>query len=119
MPIPFWQNILHKRNAITEVPKERWDVDLYFNADRRAKDRSTPWGGFLDDFTFDPLKFGMPPNTLTSIEPMQLIMLEMVHRALADAGYLERSFNKRETSVHRGHRRWRRRNGTRPTASGP
>jgi len=31
----------------------------------------------------------MPPSTIPSIEPMQLIALEMVDRVLKDAGYDE------------------------------
>lgn len=95
----YWQNILHKRNAITVIPKERWDIDIYFDSDRRAKDKIySKWGGFIDEFVFDPVKFGMPPASLPSIEPMQLVMLEMVERALADAGYSERLYNKAETA---------------------
>ncbi|MFN0101054.1 MAG: SDR family NAD(P)-dependent oxidoreductase [Bryobacteraceae bacterium] len=95
----FWQNILHKRSAITEVPKERWDLDVYFDSDRRARDKVySRWGGFMGDFEFDPMRFGMPPASVPSIEPMQLIMLEMVRRALADAGYDQRKFNRERTA---------------------
>jgi acyl transferase domain-containing protein len=41
----------------------------------------------------------MPPNSLTSIEPMQLLLLETVRRALADAGYADRPFDRERTSV--------------------
>ena len=94
----YWQNILNKRYAIGEVPKERFDPDVYFDADRRAKDKIySKWGGFLGDVTVDPLKFGMPPASLPSIEPMQLVTLEFVQRALADAGYDERRFKRENT----------------------
>jgi acyl transferase domain-containing protein/NAD(P)H-dependent flavin oxidoreductase YrpB (nitropropane dioxygenase family)/NADP-dependent 3-hydroxy acid dehydrogenase YdfG/acyl carrier protein len=94
----YWQNILNKRYAIGEVPKERFDPDVYFDADRRAKDKIySKWGGFLGDVTVDPMKFGMPPASLPSIEPMQLVTLEFVQRALADAGYNERRFNRENT----------------------
>jgi acyl transferase domain-containing protein/NAD(P)H-dependent flavin oxidoreductase YrpB (nitropropane dioxygenase family) len=94
----YWQNILNKRYAITEVPKDRWDTEVYFDPDRRARDKVySKWGGFIDDVVIDPVKFGMPPNSLPSIEPMQLMALEFVQRALADAGYTERKFKRERT----------------------
>ncbi|MBV9504885.1 MAG: SDR family NAD(P)-dependent oxidoreductase [Acidobacteriia bacterium] len=94
----YWQNILNKQYAIEEIPKERWDVDVYFDKDRRSRDKVySRWGGFIGDVTIDPVKFGMPPSSVPSIEPMQLLALEMVQRALADAGYNERKFDRERT----------------------
>jgi acyl transferase domain-containing protein/NAD(P)H-dependent flavin oxidoreductase YrpB (nitropropane dioxygenase family)/NAD(P)-dependent dehydrogenase (short-subunit alcohol dehydrogenase family) len=94
----YWQNILNRRYAIREIPKERFDVDVYFNADRRARDKVySRWGGFINDVVIDPMKFGMPPSSLPSIDPLQLVTLEMIHRALRDAGYDERRFDRENT----------------------
>ena len=41
----------------------------------------------------------MPPSSLPSIEPAQLLALEVVRNALADAGYAERPFPREQTSV--------------------
>jgi acyl transferase domain-containing protein/NAD(P)H-dependent flavin oxidoreductase YrpB (nitropropane dioxygenase family)/NAD(P)-dependent dehydrogenase (short-subunit alcohol dehydrogenase family) len=96
----YWENILNKVDAIIEVPKERWNWELYYDPDPRAKDKVySKWGGFLDDIPFDPIKYGMPPNSLLAIEPLQLLTLEMVSAALKDAGYLERPFPRERTSV--------------------
>ena len=57
------------------------------------------WGGFLPDVAFDPLRYGMPPSSLPSIEPAQLLALEVVRTALADAGYAERPFPREQTAV--------------------
>jgi acyl transferase domain-containing protein/NAD(P)H-dependent flavin oxidoreductase YrpB (nitropropane dioxygenase family)/NAD(P)-dependent dehydrogenase (short-subunit alcohol dehydrogenase family)/acyl carrier protein len=96
----FWHNIRNKVNAITEVPEGRWNSDLYFDADRRAKDKIySRWGGFIDEYLFDPAKYGMPPNTIRSIEPLQLLTLEIVKAALIDAGYHERQFDRESTAV--------------------
>ena len=94
----YWQNILNKRYAIGEIPKERFDNAVYFDADRRARDKIySKWGGFIDDVVIDPMKFGMPPSSLPSIDPLQMVTLEMVHRALRDAGYGERKFDRENT----------------------
>ncbi len=61
----YWQNILDKVDAITEVPPHRWDWRLYFDSDRTARDKIySKWGGFLDDIAFDPMRFGMPPKSI-------------------------------------------------------
>ena len=96
----YWENILAKVDAITEIPSHRWDWRLYFDADREAKDKIySKWGGFLDDLPFDPLKYGMPPKSIESVDPMQLMGLEVAHRTLVDAGYHERAFDREKASV--------------------
>jgi acyl transferase domain-containing protein/NAD(P)H-dependent flavin oxidoreductase YrpB (nitropropane dioxygenase family)/NADP-dependent 3-hydroxy acid dehydrogenase YdfG len=98
--LTYWGNILGKVDAITEVPIDRWDWRLYFDAERAARDKVySRWGGFLDDVPFDPLRYGMPPNTLPSIEPLQLLTLEVARAALDDAGYLGRPYPRQHTSV--------------------
>ena len=96
----YWENILTKVDAITEIPKDRWDWELYYDANRLARDKIySRWGGFLDEVHFDPLQYGIPPNSLRSIEPLHLLTLEVVRAALKDAGYLDRPFPRERTSV--------------------
>ena len=96
----FWSNTLSGFDAITEVPPDRWDWRLYYDSDPKAPDKIvSKWGGFLPDVTFDPLRYGMPPSSLPSIEPAQLLALEVVRNALADAGYAERPFPREQTAV--------------------
>jgi acyl transferase domain-containing protein len=96
----FWSNTLRGVDAITEVPPDRWDWRLYYDPDPATPDKIvSKWGGFLPDVSFDPLRYGMPPASLPSIEPAQLLALEVVRTALADAGYAERSFPRDRTAV--------------------
>ena len=96
----YWENILHSRDAIQEVPKDRFDVDTWFDTDRQAKDKIYGrWGGFVDDITFDPLKYGIPPASIPQIEPMQLIALELTEQALRDAGILQQNPYKERTGI--------------------
>jgi acyl transferase domain-containing protein/NAD(P)H-dependent flavin oxidoreductase YrpB (nitropropane dioxygenase family)/NAD(P)-dependent dehydrogenase (short-subunit alcohol dehydrogenase family)/acyl carrier protein len=88
----YWSNIVAGVDAVTEVPAERWDPALY-------QDSPSRWGGFLSPVAFDPLAYGIPPASLTSIEPAQLLALEAAARALADAGYSTRAFDRDRTSV--------------------
>ena len=98
--VKYWENILNRVDAITEVPPERWNPETYYDPDPKAKDKIySKWGGFLDDVAFDPMQYGMPPATLRSIEPAQLLTLEVVRAALEDSGYLDRPFPRERTSV--------------------
>ena len=96
----FWSNTLQGVDAITEIPSDRWNWKLYYDPDPKAPDKIiSKWGGFLPDIPFDPIRYGMPPSSLPSIEPAQLIALEVVRNALADAGYADRPFPREQTSV--------------------
>jgi acyl transferase domain-containing protein/NAD(P)H-dependent flavin oxidoreductase YrpB (nitropropane dioxygenase family)/NADP-dependent 3-hydroxy acid dehydrogenase YdfG len=96
----YWENILARIDAITEIPQTRWDWRLYFDADRQAKDKVySKWGGFLDDLAFDPTQYGMPPKAIESVDPMQMMGLEVARRTLVDAGYGEREFDRERASV--------------------
>ncbi|MGH3982051.1 MAG: beta-ketoacyl synthase N-terminal-like domain-containing protein, partial [Pseudonocardiaceae bacterium] len=87
----YWANVLAGVDAVTEVPVDRWDPAVYCEP---AK-----WGGFLPDIPFDALAYGIPPAALASIEPVQLLALEVAARALGDAGYAQRAFDRDRTSV--------------------
>ena len=99
----YWENILGGKYSITEVPKDRWNPEIYFDADPKSRDKIySRWGGFLEPIEFDPLKYGMPPKAVSSIDPFQLLTLELVDRALRDAGYDKRWFDREHTSVFVG-----------------
>ncbi|HEY6563177.1 MAG TPA: polyketide synthase, partial [Pirellulaceae bacterium] len=96
----YWRNILEGKSTITEVPKSHWDWRLYFDPNPRARDKIiSKWGGFLDDMEFDPVPFGITPSSITSIEPLQLFLLEATREALADAGYAQRPFSRERTAA--------------------
>src|SRR4051812_25902683 len=96
----FWENTLRGLDAIIEIPEDRWDWRLYYDADPKAPDKViSRWGGFLPEVPFDPLDYGMPPSSLASIEPMHLLALEVVKAALDDAGYRDRPFLRDRTAV--------------------
>ncbi|MGW2921046.1 SDR family NAD(P)-dependent oxidoreductase [Streptomyces angustmyceticus] len=97
----FWSNIVAGVDSVTEVPAERWDAGTYHDPDPARAGERTPsrWGGFLPAVPFDALAHGIPPASLTAIEPVQLLALEAAAKALADAGYAERDFDRARTSV--------------------
>lgn len=89
----YWSQILAGVDAVGEVPADRWDTTIY------AEASTSRWGGFLPPIAFDPFSYGIPPTSLGSIDPAQLVSLELARRALDDAGYVERAFDREHTSV--------------------
>ncbi len=99
----FWSNVLSGLDAITDVPGDRFDLDTYYSQDTKARDSVySRKGGFVADVPFDPMRYGIPPNSLASIDPLQLLMLVTVDEALRDAGYHRRKFARERTSVMLG-----------------
>jgi acyl transferase domain-containing protein/NAD(P)H-dependent flavin oxidoreductase YrpB (nitropropane dioxygenase family)/NAD(P)-dependent dehydrogenase (short-subunit alcohol dehydrogenase family) len=96
----FWANLLAGHSFLSEVPESRWDWRLYFDPNKHAPDRSySRWGGWVDDFVFDPLSFGLPPNRWNSINSSQAISLELARQAIHDAGYRDRPFPRHRTAT--------------------
>ncbi|NUS89831.1 MAG: acyltransferase domain-containing protein, partial [Streptomyces sp.] len=95
----FWAHVVGGVDAVTEVPVERWDPAVHYspgethgatastNATASNGATASKWGGFLPPIPFDPLRYGIPPTSLGSIEPVQLLALEAARRALEHAGY--------------------------------
>ncbi|MCC2277863.1 SDR family oxidoreductase [Streptomyces sp. ET3-23] len=96
----FWAHVLAGSDTVTEVPEDRWDPALHYGEEASAHDVSvSKWGGFLPGIPFDPLRYGIPPSSLASVEPVQLLALEAARRAIADAGYEHRDFPRSRTCV--------------------
>src|ERR1022692_2528264 len=57
----FWNNITQGRYSITDVPKDRWDPDLYYDPDPRAPDQTySRIGGGGGGFPGGPVGWGVP-----------------------------------------------------------
>ncbi|WP_216215323.1 type I polyketide synthase [Amycolatopsis aidingensis] len=96
----FWSNVLRGVDSVTEVPPQRWDTEVYYR-EHDGQPGTTPskWGGFIPPVPFDPMSFGIPPASVGSIDPAQLLSLEVARRALHDAGYGERPFDRERAGV--------------------
>jgi acyl transferase domain-containing protein/NADPH:quinone reductase-like Zn-dependent oxidoreductase/NAD(P)-dependent dehydrogenase (short-subunit alcohol dehydrogenase family)/acyl carrier protein len=87
-PEAFWRLLRRGGDAIREVPRDRWDLDALFDADKSVPGKmSTRFGGFLDDVgAFDASFFGISPREAIDMDPQQRLMMELSWEALEDAG---------------------------------
>jgi acyl transferase domain-containing protein len=86
----YWTNLLEGRDAITDVPPQRWDPRFYTphgSAAPRADRIYCRRGGFVDDLAVaDPLRFGIGLVEAEAVEPEQLLALRVAAAAVEDAG---------------------------------
>ncbi|HEX3110483.1 MAG TPA: polyketide synthase, partial [Thermoanaerobaculia bacterium] len=86
-PAEFWELLRNGVDAISEVPRSRWDVDALYDADPDAPGQMyTRFGGFLDDIDrFDAHFFGVSPLDAMNMDPQQRLLLEVAWEAFEDA----------------------------------
>ena len=103
-PAEYWSLIKRGEEAITEVPKDRWNVDAYYDPDPDAPGKiATRWGGWIKDIDkFDPQFFGIAPREAQSLDPQQRLWLEVAWAALEDAGIPAKSLFGTRTGVFCG-----------------
>jgi len=103
-PQAFWQLLQGGTDAITEVPRDRWNVDTFYDPNPAKPGKmNTRWGGFLDRVDgFDPHFFGISPREAARMDPQQRLMLEVAWEALEDAGQPVESLAGTHTGVFVG-----------------
>ena len=103
-PEAFWRLLRHGTDAITEVPKDRWDKDAYYDPDPAAPGKiCTRSGGFLTGVEgFDAGFFGISPREAEGMDPQQRLLLEVAWEALEHAGQAPDALFKTATGVFTG-----------------
>jgi acyl transferase domain-containing protein/acyl carrier protein/NAD(P)-dependent dehydrogenase (short-subunit alcohol dehydrogenase family) len=98
----FWKNIKEGRYSITDVQNNRWDPELYYDADPKVPDKSySKIGGWVREWEWDPLKWRMPipPRVSDVMDLTQIWALVVARQILNDYGYPDRPLNNERTAV--------------------
>jgi len=98
----FERTVYNGLQHFIPLPEKRW----------LGESISAPRGAYIKDFSIDPLAFKIPPDTISQLNPQQLLLLKVAHRAIEDAG-LHPGMNvavivgaDTELSVHELPERW-------------
>ncbi|MGX1315096.1 acyl transferase domain-containing protein/acyl carrier protein/NADP-dependent 3-hydroxy acid dehydrogenase YdfG [Streptomyces calvus] len=96
----YWSNVVAAADCTTEVPATHWDVEEFYDPDPAAPDKTyAKRGGFIPDVPFNPLEFGLPPNTLEVTDVLQLLSLVVTRDLLKDAGADREWYDPSRTGV--------------------
>src|SRR6476620_3448749 len=100
----FWDVLREGRDAISEVPKDRWDADDFFDPEPGAPGKVvTRRAGFVDDVTgFDAPFFGMSTREVRSMDPQHRLLLETAWRAVEHSGTAPTALADTNTGVFVG-----------------
>lgn len=98
----FWENVKNGRYSISEVAKDRWDPERYYDPNPKAPDKSySKIGGWVRDFTWEPVKWhlAIPPRVAEVMDDAQKWAIACTHDALQDYGYPSRPLDLDRTAV--------------------
>ena len=100
----FWALLRNGVDAVREVPRDRWDVDAYYDPRPDVPGKAYGrWGAFLDGVDgFDPQFFGIAPREAAGIDPQQRLLLEVTWEALEKAGIAPDRLSGSSTGVFVG-----------------
>ncbi len=86
-PEAFWEQLSQGADEVGDVPRDRWDIEAYFDKDSETPGRMyARRGAFLDSIDqMDADFFGIAPREATWIDPQQRLLLEVSWEALERA----------------------------------
>lgn len=100
----LWETLREGRNAVGEIPEDRFDARRFVAADMARTGRSyTAAGAFLDDIAgFDAGYFGISPKEAAQMDPQHRLLLELAAEALDDAAIAPVRLAGTDTAVYVG-----------------
>ena len=100
----YWNLLENGIDAISDVPKERYDAEALYDEDPNSPGKITvKQGGFVDGVDqFDVSFFDISPIELENVDPQQRFLLEVTHEAFENAGIDVLNLQGSNTGVYIG-----------------
>ncbi len=100
----FWNNLYEGKDCISEIPRDRWPLEGFFDKDRVSAVEKrlsySKWGGFLEKIDcFDPLFFNISPREAETMDPQERLFLETAWNCLEDSGYTRKSLKREGNQI--------------------
>ena len=103
-PENLWDALASGRDAIVEIPDERWSASAFHHTEGGVAGVSySRWAGLVQrPQDFDAAFFGITPREAQRLDPQQRWFLEVSWRALEDAGQRVEDLRQRPIGVYVG-----------------
>ena len=97
----FWDHLKNQDDLIIEIPKDRWDWEMYYGeGEHKTK---VKWGGFIKGIDeFDAAFFNISPREAELMDPQQRLFLQAVWKTIEDSGYKAEDITKLKTGLFVG-----------------
>jgi acyl transferase domain-containing protein/phosphopantetheinyl transferase len=98
--VDFWKAIVRGTDCTRLVRENEWLRDDYYNRNSTSFEQAyCGRGGFIDGIEFDPVKYGVMPNSVNGADVDQFAALRVACEALIDAGIDRTHFNGERAEV--------------------
>ena len=103
-PSSLWQMLADGVDAISEIPRDRWDLDAYYDLDPDKPGKmNTRHGAFIKGVDqFDAEFFGVSPREAVSMDPQHRLLMETSWEALENAAIAPAALRGSPTGVFVG-----------------
>ena len=103
-PEAFWKLLHDGVDAAIEVPKDRWDINAYYDVNPDASGKMySRHASFLKQVDeFEPQFFGIAPREAVMMDPQQRLLLEVCWESIEYAGLSPAKLRGSQTGVFLG-----------------
>ncbi|VUC24070.1 unnamed protein product [Clonostachys rosea] len=104
-PEGFWEILQNGRSVMTEVPRDRFNIDGFYDPDPSRPDTINARGGYFlkeDLGVFDAAFFSITPSEVDCMDPQQRLLLETSYHAFENSGIPIHKAAGSKTSVYVG-----------------
>jgi acyl transferase domain-containing protein/NADPH:quinone reductase-like Zn-dependent oxidoreductase/SAM-dependent methyltransferase/acyl carrier protein len=103
-PQALWHHLEQGTDLIEEIPKQRWDIEQYYDPDPDAQGKMYSRRGYFLTHVdqFDPGFFRISPREAQMLDPQHRLLLEVGWESLEAAGIAPHSLKGSQTGVFIG-----------------